>query len=64
MGDRFPVQNILQELTSIDPHKMGYVANELYQDEGFDSPDDFRNYWCGLHRMREQLPPHCIILGY
>lgn len=51
VGDKFAIGHKILEITRIEPHPLDYVAETLYKEEGFNSPEEFRDTWCRLHRM-------------
>lgn len=57
VGDRWPLENKIFEYTAIEQHSLNYVAEHLYREEGFNTPDEFRNAWCRYHRMRPEGHP-------
>jgi hypothetical protein len=57
VGDKWPLGHMILEYTKIERHTLDYVATTLYREEGFQSPDEFRDTWCRLHRMKPSNYP-------
>lgn len=57
VGDRFAVDHMLLEITKVEANTLDHVAQHLYREEGFQSPDEFRDTWCRLYRMKPSMYP-------
>lgn len=57
VGDKWPLEHMILEYTKIEENVLAYVAENLFREEGFSSPDEFRETWCRLHRMNPSKYP-------
>lgn len=57
VGDRWSLDGEIYEYTVIVENPLFYVACYLYREEGFNSPDEFRDAWCRYHRMKPEKHP-------
>jgi hypothetical protein len=57
VGDRWALGYMVLEYTRIEKNTLDHVARHLYKEEGFNSPDEFRDTWCRLHRMKPSMYP-------
>lgn len=57
VGDRWPLEGKVYEYTNIEEYQLDYVAVMLYKQEGFNSPQEFRDAWCRYHRMKPSSHP-------
>lgn len=49
LGDTFQAFGRTFEITSCRTMRLGYVANQYYREEGFDSREDFIEFWATIH---------------
>jgi hypothetical protein len=52
VGDRFKIGNRFFEITRVEIIALGNVAGGLFKEEGYDSPEAFKEDWMHLHRQK------------
>ena len=50
------------ELESVEPVALEIAVEQLYADDGFDSPDDFRRFWKSIHPRAGYRPEQRVYL--
>lgn len=66
-GDTFCVGEKLFELINVTALRLGDVANDLYRDEGFESPEEFIRAWNEIYctwKRKVYSPDKIVITHY
>lgn len=59
-GDTFRQFGANFVILSIEKHTLGYIADNLYKEEGCDSPDEFKEVWSKLHPRKGFIPTQLV----
>ena len=63
-GDTFPLDDCFFELQSVKRKSLGFVARCLYRAEGFESEEEFKNFWMKLHPKKRYDPGHTVYVHF
>jgi len=63
-GDEFRIGRNRYMITFTVKRSLRYVAEYLYTDEGFNTPEDFVKYWKKLHPKKEYDPDQQVWVHY
>ncbi len=59
-GDRFSQFGANFTILSVEKHRLYYIANNLYKEEGCDSPEEFKGVWLELHPRKGWVPTQVV----
>jgi len=48
------------KIISVSREKLGDIADHLYREEGFGSPEEFKEFWLTMHRKWEPEKKYCL----
>ena len=67
IGDYFYLQNregkdfhLKFKIISVSKEKLEDIATYLYREEGFGSPEEFKEFWLTIHRKWESEKKYCL----
>lgn len=63
-GDKFKVFGEYFEITNIVHYSLGFVARNLFEEEGFNSPQEFINCWVKLHPHKKWVEEQGVVVHF
>jgi hypothetical protein len=61
-GMKFKIFGQEFELTEIKEENLDYIANNFYEEEGFSSPEEFKEIWKKLHPRKGWVPDQVVFI--